>query len=84
MKATINSNGTLCIEAEDGLESYALERWVEQNKNFENMLISWNLDKTKMGGWWCTRCKVYVSAESVTFEEKHDVCGADVIYREEN
>lgn len=28
--------------------------------------------------WWCPSCQSYVSSQSVTFEETHDVCGSEV------
>lgn len=38
MKVTINERGTLFINAETTVESYALKKWIEENgeKVFEN------------------------------------------------
>ena len=37
MKARINKNGMLIIEAETEIESYALRHWVNENSFDENM-----------------------------------------------
>ena len=28
--------------------------------------------------WWCPTCDSYISAEQVTFEEIHDICGTEL------
>ncbi|MEY2869820.1 MAG: hypothetical protein RIR01_2322 [Bacteroidota bacterium] len=33
--------------------------------------------------WYCPKCKSYVSSESVTFEEIHQICNTSVIVKEE-
>jgi hypothetical protein len=33
--------------------------------------------------WYCPKCNSYVSAESVTFEETHQICNTSVIVKEE-
>jgi hypothetical protein len=33
--------------------------------------------------WFCPKCNSYVSAESVTFEENHQICNTGVIVKEE-
>lgn len=34
MKATIDQHGTLILEPESGLESYALSNWADSKRNF--------------------------------------------------
>ena len=34
--------------------------------------------------WFCPKCDSYVSAESVTFEETHQICNTGVIIKETN
>ena len=34
--------------------------------------------------WFCPKCNSYVSSESVTFEETHQICNTGVILKELN
>ena len=36
------------------------------------------------GEWHCPNCNVYISAESVTYDERHCVCGSDVDWHEDD
>jgi len=49
MKATINANGILVVEAETDLEAYALKKWSEDNfqtypnNMSEHVTVKWGL-----------------------------------------
>ncbi|AJW99197.1 hypothetical protein BM43_3188 [Burkholderia gladioli] len=41
MKATIRADGTLFIEAETGLEAFALNAWCKANLDYSNAHAPW-------------------------------------------
>jgi hypothetical protein len=48
VKVHINEAGTLIVEAENGLEAYALKQWTKENNLSQtvlNILINFNFDK---------------------------------------
>jgi hypothetical protein len=60
-------------EGEDNAESY-------YNETFK----SENITAIEKVDWFCPKCNSYVSSESVTFEETHQVCNTGVILKELN
>ena len=45
-------------------------------------LVNENFDKLIEHDWYCPKCQSYVSSESVTFEETHQICNTNVIIEE--
>ena len=46
MKAKLGFDGTLTIKAETEIESYALQKWSDENKNLpKGLLVFWGIEK---------------------------------------
>jgi hypothetical protein len=66
---------------EDGhyVDRFADERVVEGI--YENYKIIIPKEEPKQD-WYCPKCQSYVSSESVTFEETHQICNTSVVIKE--
>jgi hypothetical protein len=47
-------------------------------------LVNENFDELIKHDWYCPKCQSYVSSESVTFEETHQICNTNVIIQDFN
>lgn len=69
-----------CEEVEVKLENYNASGALQPNLWQHKIIIP----KEELNqDWYCPKCKSYVSTESVTFEETHQICNTGIVMKQE-
>jgi hypothetical protein len=89
-KIILTTDSTLIEDGVQAIEDDFLE-WFVKNPTCEYVEVQDWVNYYKIfipqeepkQDWYCPKCKSYVSSESVTFEEIHQICNTSVIVKEE-